>query len=302
MALRIVFMGSPDFAVPALKALHSSPHEIVAVVSGADKRRGRGNTLSPTLVKDQAQKLGLKVVDWADFKTDAESHQTNWLAEIDLFVVVAFKILPPAILAIPRLGSVNIHASLLPAYRGAAPIHRAVMDGVKSTGCTIIVLDQGVDTGGIIMQERVDVDPDDTTGDVYERLSRLGAAMIVPAVDSLEKGTTQPQKQDHTLATPAPKIHPPDLMIQLDQDSLVVHNMIRGLSPFPTAWMMLHGKRFRIFKTKNTPEISPGMGNFEHHGNRHYLGCATGSVELLDVQLEGKNRMTAEAFFKGRKA
>ncbi len=324
--MRIVFMGSPEFAVPALEALHASHHEIVAVVSGADKRRGRGNDLMPTPVKAKAMELGLPVVDWEIIRASrhqgirASGHQeaggehrtsiaesdpyvlspTSYVLPIcDLFVVVAFKILSPALLAWPRLGSVNIHASLLPLYRGAAPIHRAVMDGVDRTGCTIFFLDKGIDTGGVIMQEAVDVGPDETTGDVYERLRMLGAGMIIRAADQIERGEAHPAPQDGSVATAAPKIFEGDRIIDFDRESLVVHNHVRGMSPFPSAFTTLDGMRFRIYRTRNAPEVSGSVGEIAELGERYFVGCRTGSVELLDVQLEGKRRMMAGDFFKG---
>lgn len=306
--MRIVFMGSPEFAVPALEALHASPHEIVAVVSGADKRRGRGNELMPTPVKAKAMELGLPVLDWEDVKHRASSiehrawdigHGTLGIPPCDLFVVVAFKILPDWLLAWPRLGSVNIHASLLPKYRGAAPIHRAVMDGVQQTGNTIFFLDRGIDTGGIIMQESIDVGPDETTGEVYERLRILGAAMIVRAADLIERGEAVPKTQDHSLATPAPKIFEEDRIIDFSRDSLTVHNHIRGMSPFPCAFTTMDGLRFRIYRTRNAPDITGESGKVIEVGGKYYVACKTGAIEMVEVQLEGKRKMEAGAFFKG---
>jgi methionyl-tRNA formyltransferase len=319
--MRIVFMGSPEFAVPALEALHASNHEIVAVVSGADKRRGRGNDLMPTPVKDKALELGLPVLEWEAVKKRDAIHEkrdagsetgsdsyvvrpTSYvlqhvLPECDLFVVVAFKILPDWLLAWPRLGSVNIHASLLPAYRGAAPIHRAVMDGVTRTGNTIFFLDNGIDTGGVIMQEAVDVGPDETTGEVYERLRMLGADMIVRAADQIERGEARPVPQDGSLATAASKIFEGDRIINFDRDSQSVHNHVRGMSPFPCAFTTLDGLRFRIYRTRNAPDINGNVGEVISMDDRYFLGCRIGAVELVEVQLEGKRKMNAVDFFKG---
>ncbi len=313
--MRIVFMGSPEFAVPALEALHASHHEIVAVVSGADKRRGRGNELMPTPVKARAMELGLPVLEWEAVKHRASSiehraldignrtldigHWTLGIPECDLFVVVAFKILPDWLLAWPKLGSVNIHASLLPKYRGAAPIHRAMMDGVDRTGCTIFFLDKGIDTGGVIMQEAVSVGPDETTGEVYERLRMLGANMIVRAADLIERGEAHPAPQDSSTATAAPKIFEVDRVIDFDRDSQAVHNHVRGLSPFPCAFTTLDGLRFRIYRTRNAPDISGRVGQIIPMDDRYFVGCRTGAVELVDVQLEGKRKMLAADFFKG---
>jgi methionyl-tRNA formyltransferase len=320
--MRIVFMGSPEFAVPTLEALHASTHEIVAVVSGADKRRGRGNDLMPTPVKEKALELGLPVLEWEFIrgsahqgikasekeKRDAGSetretsdigHWTLGIPPCDLFVVVAFKILPDWLLAWPRLGSVNIHASLLPAYRGAAPIHRAVMDGATRTGNTIFFLDNGIDTGGVIMQEAVDVGPDETTGDVYKRLQILGADMIVRAADLIERGEARPVPQDGSLATAAPKIFEGDRVIDFDRDSQSVHNHLRGMSPFPCAFTTLDGLRFRIYRTKNAPEVVGEPAKVIEVGGKYYITCKMGAIEMVEVQLEGKRKMLAEDFFKG---
>jgi methionyl-tRNA formyltransferase len=323
--MRIVFMGSPEFAVPALEALHSSHHEIVAVVSGSDKRRGRGNELMPTPVKAKAMELGLPVIEWEIIRASGHQgikasekefletgketleeedsyvlrHMSYVLPICDLFVVVAFKILPDWLLAWPKLGSVNIHASLLPKYRGAAPIHRAVMDGVPKTGNTIFYLDRGIDTGGIILQESIDVGPDDTTGEVYERLRKLGADMIVQAADLIERGEAVPVLQDHSEATPAPKIFEEDRIIDFSRDSLAVHNHIRGMSPFPCAFTTLDGLRFRIYRTRNAPDITGEVGKIIEVDGRYFISCKTGAIEMVEVQLEGKRKMEAGAFFKG---
>lgn len=308
--MRIVFMGSPEFAVPALEALHNSHHEIVAVVSGADKRRGRGNELMPTPVKAKAMELGLPVIEWEKVRhraldighrTSDIEHRASGIPQCDLFVVVAFKILPDWLLAWPRLGSVNIHASLLPKYRGAAPIHRAVMDGVLKTGNTIFFLDRGIDTGGIIMQESIDVGPDETTGEVYERLRMLGADMIVRAADLIERVEAVPVSQDHSEATPAPKIFEDDRVIDFYRDSLAVHNHIRGMSPFPCAFTTLDGLRFRIYRTRNAPEIIGEFGKIIEVDGRYFIACKSGAIEMVEVQLEGKRKMEAGAFFKGYK-
>lgn len=338
-------MGSPDFAVPALEALHASEHEIVAVVSGPDKKRGRGGALSPTPVKAAALRLGLPTLGighsefgighfalgnesaasdansrrkaiWQPlfqaFGSEGRNASPNPQYEMpnaqcpminapspDLFVVVAFKILPAEVLAIPRLGAVNIHASLLPKYRGAAPIHHAVMAGETETGCTIFKLDAGVDTGGILMQERASIGPDETSGEVYERLSKLGAQMIVPAVDLLESGSYELQKQDDMLATKAPKLRPEHQWIDLGLDSLRVHNHIRGMSPFPGAWLYLDGQRFRIYRTRNAASLDVPQGKIVQMREGVFLGCAQGAVELVEVQIEGRKATDAASFFAG---
>jgi methionyl-tRNA formyltransferase len=301
MPLRIVFMGSPEFAVPALEALNGTAHEIVTVISGADRRRGRGPERMPSPVKAAAQRLGLPTLDWEELRaaSSPKEFMDTHYGPVDLFVVVAFKILSAPMLAIPRIGSVNIHASLLPAYRGAAPIHHAVINGEKRTGCTIFFLDQGIDTGEVIMQEAIDVGEDETTGEVYERLRQLGAGMIVRAVDAIEHGDITRIAQDHSKASAAPKIFEKDQLIDFNRDSLQVHNHIRGMSPFPGAFTSLDGLRFRIYRTRNAPKVQGKPGTFFENDGSYYLGCQSGSVELVEVQLEGKRKMGAEEFFKG---
>ena len=307
MGLRIVFMGSPDFAIPSLEALVGSRHQVVAVVSAEDKRRGRGGELMPTPVKAKAMDLGLPVVDWPNFKKAAASDDglaslgIPFAQPVDLFVVVAFKILSPQLLSLPRLGSLNIHASLLPAYRGAAPIQRALMDGVSKTGCTIFMLDEGVDTGQWLAQESVTVGENETAGELYDRLRRLGAEMLVKVVEALESGEAELVPQDATQASYAPKLSPEDLLIDLNRDARQVHNHIRALSPIPGAWMAYEGQRLRMYRTRIATEHKLGLGQFKHVNGQHFVGCASGSIELLEVQLEGKRRMTAEEFFRGRR-
>jgi methionyl-tRNA formyltransferase len=307
MSLRIVFMGSPDFAVPSLEALVGSRHQVIAVVSAEDKRRGRGGELVPTAVKAKALALGIPVVDWPVFKKAAASDEglaglgQPFDAPIDLFVVVAFKILSPLLLSMPRWGSLNIHASLLPAYRGAAPIQRALMDGVTQTGCTIFKLDEGVDTGQWLAQESLSVSENETAGELYDRLQRLGAGMLLKVLDAVESGSLTLVSQDATLASYAPKLTPEDLVIDLHREARQVHNHIRALSPKPGAWMMYQGQRLRVYRTRVAPEHQPGLGQFIHVNDQHFVGCASGSIELLEVQLEGKRRMTAEEFFRGRR-
>jgi methionyl-tRNA formyltransferase len=313
--LRIVFMGSPDFAVPSLKALQGSPHQIVAVVTGPDKRRGRGKKKSPTVVKKTALNLDLPIIEASDVKSpDFERELIRLRA--DLFVVVAFRILPPNILKIPEIGSINLHASLLPAYRGAAPIHHAVMNGETETGCTVFFLDEKVDTGNILLQETTGIGPDETTGSVYERLMLMGAEMVVKSVNIISKGDYELQKQDDKLATPAPKIYPKDCRIDFTDNVNKVYNKIRGLSPLPGAWAVLDGQRFRIHKAKpvypplskdgESDEINTNLeqlepGEIRYNDDIVVAGCAGGMISLMKVQLEGKNIMDATDFFRGYK-
>lgn len=300
--LRIVFMGSPDFAVPSLSILYNSPHNIVSVVSGPDKRRGRGKEKSPTAVKKEAMRLGIPVIETDNLKSK-DFIEALRLCEADLFVVVAFRILPPDVLQIPNIGSVNLHASLLPRYRGAAPIHHAVMNGETVTGCTVFFLDEKVDTGNILLQEKTVIRDDEDTGSVYQRLMVMGADLLLKSVDLIASGNYTLHQQKEIEASPAPKIYPEDCMIDFNTGKIQVFNKIRGLSPVPGAWAMLDGQRFRILEAKKADlpaaEIRPAQIKIED--GKVYAGCSDGAIELREVQLQGKNPVKAVDFFRGYK-
>jgi methionyl-tRNA formyltransferase len=330
--LRIVFMGSPDFAVPSLRILHSSRHQIVCVLTGSDKRRGRGSENSPTQVKKAAQELGIPVLEADDLKSPDLIEKLHEYSA-DLFVVVAFRILPGAVLKVPSVGSINLHASLLPAYRGAAPIHHAVMNGETETGCTVFFLDELVDTGNILLQEKITIAPDETTGSVYSRLMHIGAGLLLKAVNLISEGDYELIKQDERLASKAPKIFPDDCRLNFYDEAVSVYNKIRGLSPFPGAWAMLDEKRFRILEAQavteipnrrysdsvndasanskdgsqprsgeivyKLPDIDPG--EIVYVNGQVFVGCTGGALKLLKVQLEGKKIMDAGDFFRGYK-
>lgn len=298
--MRIVFMGSPDFAVPALEKLHGSSHEIVAVVSNVDKRRGRRQKPSPTPVKSKSLELGLPVIGVENLNDDAFYRQLSEL-EADLFVIVAFRILPPRILSLPVKGSINLHASLLPKYRGAAPIHWAIINGEEKTGCTVFFLEEQVDAGQIIKQKETPIGPNETTGDLYERLKYLGSDLLVEAVDDIEQGSVTGKPQNHELATPAPKLFTEDGKIVFKElSSREAHNKIRGLSPFPTAWAELDDLKFNIYRSEIGPERDLAPGElFLDDNNELLAGCKKGTVVLKEVQLEGKRRMSGFDFMNG---
>ena len=298
--LRIVFMGSPEFAVPSLQKLANSGHKIVTVVSGTDKKRGRGNELSPTPVKSAALALGLPVLGFASMKDPGlESSLKDLLP--DLIVIVAFKILPDRILSIPKFGSINLHASLLPAYRGAAPIHHAVMNGETKTGCTVFKLDSGIDTGGILLQKATPIGPDETTGSVYDKLMRMGGDLIVEAVALIASGKAEFRPQDDGKASPAPKLFDEDCKVDFNRPAIEVHNKIRGLSPFPCAYAMLDGKRLKLLASHYREGIGKkgAPGNVSMDGDEIYVACLDESIRLDEVRYEGKRQMKAVDFFRG---
>lgn len=291
-------MGSPDFAIPSLEKLHSSAHEVVSVVSNVDKRRGRGSQTSPTPVKARALELGLPVIEVEDLKSETFTRQLE-ACKADLFVVVAFRILPQKILDIPQVGSVNLHASLLPRYRGAAPIHWAVISGEKKTGCTVFFLEQQVDAGQILSQVETAIGPNETTGDVYERLKMMGADLLLEAVEDIASGDYETVAQHDEAASPAPKLFSKDCRLDFSKTASAVHNKIRGLSPFPTAWARWGDKRVNIYRSAVGPELDLEPGRLRYIEGRLLAGCSDGTVELLELQLPGKKRMSGEAFYNG---
>ncbi|MFD2531654.1 methionyl-tRNA formyltransferase [Gracilimonas halophila] len=296
--MNIVFMGSPEFAIPSLEQIHGSEHTIKAVVSNVDKRRGRGSKTSPTPVKAKALELGLTVIEVEDFESPEFIEQLRAL-EADLFVVVAFRILPASVLEIPRIGSVNLHASLLPKYRGAAPIHWAIINGEKETGCTVFFLDEKVDTGNILLQESISIGKNETTGQLYERLRQKGADLLLRSIDEIESQEYTLIEQNDLLATPAPKLFKNDCHLDFDRSAEEIHNKIRGLSPFPTAWANWNGEKLNIYKSALGPDIEISNGLLAERNGALLVGCENGTVELLEIQLPGKKRMTGAEFING---
>lgn len=296
--MRIVFMGSPDFAIPSLNKLEYSDHEIVAVVSNPDKRRGRGGKPRPTAVKARAQELDLPTIDAGDLH-DPEFHEQLKACNADLFVVVAFRILPAEVLDIPTIGSINLHASLLPKYRGAAPIHWAIMKGEEETGCTVFFLNEKMDAGQLINQRSTKIGENETTGDVYKRLKNLGADLLLKSVDDIANDAVATREQNEDEATPAPKLFTDDAKVDFDRPAEEVHNKIRGLSPFPTAWATLDGKKFNLYRSEIGPDISLENGKLKSVNDQLLVGCSDGTVRLNEVQLEGKKRMSGQDFMNG---
>jgi methionyl-tRNA formyltransferase len=296
--LNIVFMGSPGFAVPSLEALAVSRHTIAAVVSNPDKRRGRRGSAVPTEVKQRAQELGLKTLDAEDLKSEEFASAIRELAP-DLLVVVAFRILPPNILEIPKKGSINLHASLLPKYRGAAPIHWAIINGEKETGCSIFFLDEKVDTGQIIRQKPTPIGPDDTTGDLYERLRHEGAALLLEAVNDIAEGEAEAIEQNDELATPAPKLHRENTRIDFTRSAKEVHNFIRGLNPFPVAWCMYDGLKMNVYRSGIGGHTHLPPGTLTAHDGKLFTACSDRLIELTEVQLPGTKVMSGAEFING---
>ncbi len=292
-------MGSPDFAVPSLQQLVESRHNISLVVTGPDKRRGRRQKPTPTPVKAEAVEAGLPVYETDDVKSQ-EFHQKLKELAPDLIVIVAFKILPESIIRIPAEGAINLHASLLPEYRGAAPIHHAVMNGETETGCTVFFLNKGIDTGNIIDQQTTPIGPDETTGEVYQRLMHLGGELIGKCVDAIADSNVEVTSQDQKPASQAPKLYKENCRIDFSQPVETVHNFIRGLSPFPGAWTELEGKRANIYRTRiASKDRRSTPGQLTESTGKLMVGCIDGTLEILEIQLEGRKKITGEELLRG---
>ena len=286
-------MGTPDFSVPALRALHGAGHEIVAVYTQPPRRAGRGKKDRPTAVHRAAESLGLEVRTPASLKADDALAAFSAL-EADIGVVVAYGlILPQAILDAPTHGCLNIHASLLPRWRGAAPIHRAIMEGDRETGVGIMQMEAGLDTGPVLLERKTPIGPDETTSDLHDRLSDMGAAAIVEALQNLAGLTPIPQPDDGV--TYAKKIDKSEARIDWTQPADIVDRVIRGLSPFPGAWTDAGGERLKLLRSR----LAEGTGAPGRHLGDFRIACGSGAVEIIEAQREGKAPMPASEILKG---
>lgn len=304
--MRIVFMGTPTFAVPSLEVLLKSPHEVVGVVTQPDRPKGRGQSMEASPVKQLAESHSLPVLQPQKMKRleflDALS---GWKA--DVIVVTAFgRILPKVILDLPSLGCVNVHASLLPKYRGAAPIQWAIINGETQTGVTMMLMDEGMDTGPILLQRTLPVDPDETAGELSIRLAHLGGAQLEPILKKLADGTLVPQQQDGTQATLAPLLKKEDGLISWSLTAKELANRVRGLSPWPGCFTFLGPARLAIWKaevcdspvTHSKAERVPGrIVDVKNTGLSVETG--RGFLKILEVQPANKKRMSVDQFLRG---
>jgi methionyl-tRNA formyltransferase len=302
--LRIIYMGTPEFAVPALEKLVENGWNVVAVITAPDKPQGRGQKLVGSPVKESAEKLGLKILQPTNLKNPEFQQELREL-KADLQIVVAFRMLPEAVWNMPPLGTFNLHASLLPNYRGAAPINWAIINGEKETGVTTFFLKHEIDTGSVIFQEKIQILEEDDLGSVYEKLMTLGADLVVKTVEAISKNEVAPTVQDESKALHhAPKIFKETGMINWNDSAESIHNLIRGLSPYPAAWTEFQGKTCKIFKSRFSKESLSGKqaGEWESDG-KSFLKFQTGagSLEVLELQLEGKKRMKVEDLLRGLK-
>jgi len=298
---RVIFMGTPDFAVPALRQLLNGPDKVVAVVTQPDRPKGRGKKLTPPPVKVAAEEAGIPVLQPTKIRTE-EFAATLKSFNPDLIVVAAYgRILPASILELPRLGCINIHGSLLPRHRGAAPIQWAVIRGDKQAGVTIMQMDVGMDTGDILLPAAIPVSEDETAGSLFGRLAELGGATLRQALDLLRQDKLPPIQQDHTLATAAPPLTKEDGCLDWNQSATELHCLIRGLDPWPGAYSFIDGQRFRFFAPEVIHRQSEQPAGTLILGDHQGLLITTAQDCLLikELQPEGKKRMTVEAYLCG---
>jgi methionyl-tRNA formyltransferase len=299
---RIIFMGTPDFAVASLKALVENGYNVLAVITAPDKPAGRGMQLKGSAVKEYAQSQEIPVLQ-PDKLKNPDFIATLQSYKADLQIVVAFRMLPEIVWDMPPLGTVNVHASLLPQYRGAAPINWAVINGETETGVTTFRLKHEIDTGNILLQEKVAILPEDNIGSVYEKLMLKGAELLLTTVDGLASNTITeaPQNQSEEVLKHAPKIFKEDCQIYWRNGAESIHNLIRGLSPVPSAYTFIHDKQLKIYQSRfEVEETNKPYGEIETDGKTFLRFAAKdGWLYALDVQYEGKKRMKIEDFLRG---
>jgi methionyl-tRNA formyltransferase len=301
--LRIIFMGTPEFAVPSLEILVENKFNVVAVITAPDKPQGRGQQLSYSAVKECALQHHIPVLQPVNLKSPEFLEELKRY-DANLQVVVAFRMLPELVWTMPALGTFNLHASLLPQYRGAAPINWAIINGEKETGATTFFLKHEIDTGSIIFQEKENILETDNAGSLYERLMHKGAKLVLKTVRAIEQGnapsTPQPVSGD---TKHAPKIFKEMCQINWDQPSESVRNFVRGLSPYPSAWTMLNNKTFKIYSCKvikSNKAAAPGTLDTDNKTYLH-MKSSDGWVAVEELQPEGKKRMAVAEFFRGNK-
>ena len=299
--LRVVFMGTPEFAVPALESLVSACHQVVCVYCQPPRRSGRGQKERPSPVEEAARAQGLSIRTPKSLK-GADEQKAFAELRADAAVVAAYGLLlPPAILKAPRLGCLNIHPSLLPRWRGAAPIPRAILAGDKETGVTIMAMDEGLDTGAIVLAERVALKPDATAGDLSEELAAIGARLTLAALDGLDSGTLAPRPQPREGVTYAAKLQPAEERLDWRESAAVLARKIRAFAPRPATWFELDGERIRVLAAKEeglARDAAPGTVL----DDRLLIACGIGALRLLTVQRAGRAAMAVDAFLRGRKA
>ncbi|MCR9014687.1 methionyl-tRNA formyltransferase [Aquiflexum gelatinilyticum] len=303
-SLRIIFMGTPEFAVPSFEILIENGWNVVASITAPDKPQGRGQKLIPSPVKEAALKFGIPILQPTNLKSPEFIEQLRDL-KADLQIVVAFRMLPEIVWSMPPLGTFNLHASLLPNYRGAAPINWAIINGEKETGITTFFLKHEIDTGSIIFQEKESISPADNIGTLYEKLKLKGAQLVLRTVEAIAGKKIKTTIQDESLAIHhAPKIFKETCEIKWNKPAKEIHNLIRGLSPYPAAWTQLDGKICKIFKSEISENNLTGLqpGEFQTDNKKELVfQTGLGSLKILELQLEGKKKLEISEFLRGYK-
>lgn len=301
--MRIIFMGTPDFSVPCLEALIKSDNEVVGVFTQPDKPKGRGYELAPPPVKVCALNNNLPVFQPISMRNGEALEIINSL-NAELIIVVAFgKILPKEILESVKYGCINIHASLLPKLRGAAPIQWSILNGETETGVTSMQMDVGLDTGDMLIKKTIAIDEDITAEELFDKLSSMGAEVLIETIDALKRNELKPVKQDDALSNYAPIITKEICPLDFSKSALEVHNKVRGLYSWPIATTVINGKKFKIHKSKLLEEIFSGNpGEIVDNNNRLVIMCGDGKcVEILEIQAEGKKKMDTQSFLRGQR-
>ncbi len=299
--MRIIFMGTPEFACPTLKTLIERGEQVVAVVTQPDRPKGRGQQTLPPPVKTLALKHGIPVMQPLKVRHPDAIEEIRALKP-DLIVVVAFgQILPKALLEIPRSGCVNVHASLLPRYRGAAPLNWCIINGETETGVTTMMMDVGLDTGDMLLKAVTPIDPDEDTSSLHDRLSQLGAELLAETIERLAAGGVAPEKQDDALTCYAPMLKKEDGLIEWGKDAASIKNLVRGMTPWPGAYSHIDEKLLKVFRV----QVGSGAGRpgeiIAAGRDGIEVACGEGSVVIYELQLEGKKRLPAAEFLAGCK-
>lgn len=292
----IIFMGTPDFAVPSLEALHHK-FGVKAVVTNPDKPQGRGLKLIPTPIKSAALGLGIPLLQPESLKSEEFAQQIEEVSP-DIICVIAFKILPKSVYSLAKLGTFNVHGSLLPKYRGAAPIQWSIINGDKETGVTTFLLNDTVDTGNILLQKKCLISDTMTFGELYTEMMPLAADIAVETSELLMSGTFKPIPQDNSLASPAPKLFREQCLIDWNNPAMKVKNFIHGVSPIPAAWTYLNKSKLKIYRCK-TSDFQVPLGTYQIRSNSLFIGCSKNSCEILELQPEGKPKMNIRDFTNG---
>ncbi len=300
--MRIVFYGTPEFAVPSLKGMVESGYEVAAVVTAPDKPAGRGLLMQHSAVKEYAMQVGLPVLQPTNMKSPVFITQLQAIKP-DLQVVIAFRMMPEAVWAMPRLGTFNLHGSFLPQYRGAAPINRAIMNGETETGLTTFFINHQIDTGNILLQQKIAIAPNETAGQLHDHMMLAGADLVVKSLGMIANGKYQlTQQTEAEDLQHAPKVFKTDCEIDWNKDIQHVFNQIRGLSPYPAAFTSIDGQQLKIFvaETKSFESKKNSPGAVETDGKTYFkIAASDGLLDLKDVQLAGKKRLSIVDFLRG---